>query len=183
MKRASRWSETGSPDSKALASRITRHFCEAVNGTFCCKLNPSFLANGRVPAIAGKTAQSSRKAEKPDCILALLWPLKVGEINWLNGATLLIATSLVFYARLSLPLTAGMAAISALSTSLILAYQAADLPWPLWSFALALFVLAWIGQFIGHKIEGKKPSFFKDLQFLLIGPAWLLNSVYRRLMG
>ena len=42
-----------------------------------------------------------------------------------------------------------------------------------------LFVLAWIGQFIGHKVEGKKPSFFKDLQFLLIGPAWLMSFVYR----
>jgi uncharacterized membrane protein YGL010W len=41
--------------------------------------------------------------------------------------------------------------------------------------SIAIFVLAWIGQFIGHNIEGKKPSFFKDLQFLLIGPAWLLH--------
>ena len=42
-----------------------------------------------------------------------------------------------------------------------------------------VFVLAWIGQFIGHLIEGKRPSFFKDLQFLLIGPAWLMAFVYR----
>lgn len=52
---------------------------------------------------------------------------------------------------------------------------------PLWQMALTVFVLAWIGQFIGHKIEGKKPSFLKDLQFLLIGPAWLLGFIYRRL--
>ncbi len=43
--------------------------------------------------------------------------------------------------------------------------------------SLLIFVVAWIGQFIGHKIEGKKPSFFKDLQFLLIGPAWLANHI------
>ena len=55
----------------------------------------------------------------------------------------------------------------------------ANAPWPLWQVALVLFVLAWIGQFIGHKVEGKKPSFFKDLQFLLIGPAWLMSFVYR----
>jgi uncharacterized membrane protein YGL010W len=55
----------------------------------------------------------------------------------------------------------------------------ANAPWPLWQIAAVLFVLAWIGQFIGHKIEGKKPSFFKDLQFLLIGPAWLMSFVYR----
>ena len=44
----------------------------------------------------------------------------------------------------------------------------------------AVFVLAWIGQFIGHAIEGKRPSFFKDVQFLLIGPIWLLAGLYRR---
>jgi uncharacterized membrane protein YGL010W len=52
---------------------------------------------------------------------------------------------------------------------------------PLWVISLAIFVIAWIGQFIGHVVEGKKPSFFKDLQFLMIGPAWLLGFVYRRL--
>ena len=45
---------------------------------------------------------------------------------------------------------------------------------------LVLFVSAWIGQFFGHKIEGKKPSFLKDLQFLLIGPAWLMVKLYRK---
>jgi uncharacterized membrane protein YGL010W len=50
---------------------------------------------------------------------------------------------------------------------------------PVWQICLALFVLAWIGQFIGHKIEGKKPSFLKDVVFLLIGPAWLMSKVYK----
>ena len=60
-----------------------------------------------------------------------------------------------------------------------------------WSFTLfsretlvisciVIFVLAWIGQFIGHKIEGKKPSFFKDIQFLLVGPIWLLGFLFKR---
>ena len=57
----------------------------------------------------------------------------------------------------------------------------AGLPWPLWVTSLVIFVGAWIGQFIGHKIEGKKPSFFKDLQFLFIGPIWLLADAYKRL--
>ncbi len=47
--------------------------------------------------------------------------------------------------------------------------------------SLAIFVLAWMGQFIGHKIEGKKPSFFDDLRFLLIGPLFVLGFLYRRL--
>ncbi|MGB0837095.1 MAG: DUF962 domain-containing protein [Flavobacteriaceae bacterium] len=50
---------------------------------------------------------------------------------------------------------------------------------PLWQTALAVFVLAWIGQFYGHKIEGVKPSFLKDLQFLLIGPAWVFYKMTR----
>ena len=60
-----------------------------------------------------------------------------------------------------------------------------------WSFTLfsrealviscvVIFVLAWIGQFIGHKIEGKQPSFFKDIQFLLVGPNWLLGFLFKR---
>ena len=50
----------------------------------------------------------------------------------------------------------------------------------LWQTSLGIFGLAWIGQFIGHKVEGKKPSFFQDLQFLLISPLWLLGFIYRR---
>jgi len=43
-----------------------------------------------------------------------------------------------------------------------------------------IFVVAWIGQFIGHAVEGRRPSFFRDVQFLLIGPIWLLAAAYRR---
>lgn len=51
----------------------------------------------------------------------------------------------------------------------------------LWQSSLIVFILAWIGQFIGHKIEGKKPSFFDDLKFLLIGPLWLLHFILKKL--
>ena len=57
--------------------------------------------------------------------------------------------------------------------------QTIDLP--MWQISVMIFIPAWIGQFIGHKIEGRKPSFFKDLQFLLIGPAWLLSFIYKKL--
>lgn len=50
-----------------------------------------------------------------------------------------------------------------------------------WLFFLAVFVITWILQFVGHKIEGKKPSFLKDLQFLLIGPIWLLSFILKKL--
>ena len=51
---------------------------------------------------------------------------------------------------------------------------------PLWQSSIIIFVLAWIGQFYGHKIEGIKPSFFEDLQFLMIGPAWLMSFIYNK---
>jgi uncharacterized membrane protein YGL010W len=51
----------------------------------------------------------------------------------------------------------------------------------LWESSLIIFVLAWIGQFIGHKVEGKKPSFLDDLKFLLIGPLWLLSLLLKKL--
>ncbi|MEC5158745.1 Mpo1 family 2-hydroxy fatty acid dioxygenase [Chryseobacterium sp. MP_3.2] len=49
-----------------------------------------------------------------------------------------------------------------------------------WIVFLSVFILSWIGQFYGHKIEGKKSSFLKDLQFLLVGPIWLLSFVLKK---
>ena len=98
---------------------------------------------------------------------------------YLNWATLLILASLIYYLLLSVRLAAGMLLVSAVMCVVIEAL--AGLPWPLLWTCLAIFAAAWIGQFIGHKIEGRKPSFFKDLQFLLIGPIWLLADAYKRL--
>ncbi|MCW3094185.1 MAG: hypothetical protein JWP81_5254 [Ferruginibacter sp.] len=52
---------------------------------------------------------------------------------------------------------------------------------PLWLACIILFAAAWTGQFYGHKVEGKKPSFLKDIQFLMIGPAWLMSFIYRKI--
>jgi uncharacterized membrane protein YGL010W len=51
----------------------------------------------------------------------------------------------------------------------------------LWLFSVIVFAAAWVGQFMGHKVEGKKPSFLKDIQFLMIGPAWLMSFIYKKL--
>jgi uncharacterized membrane protein YGL010W len=82
-----------------------------------------------------------------------------------------------YYFGLSRPLAVGMLAMVALMLGLLAALPpAAVLP-----LSIAIFVLAWIGQFIGHMIEGKKPSFLDDLRFLLIGPLFVLSFLYRRL--
>jgi len=118
------------------------------------------------------------------CVLALFGeiplPSMIRRFPYVNGATLLVAGSLVFYARLSAPLAIGMFLFSG---SLLFGIAVLD-SWttiPIWQIALFVFAVAWVGQFIGHSIEGKKPSFFKDIQFLLIGPVWLLAFIYRRL--
>jgi uncharacterized membrane protein YGL010W len=115
------------------------------------------------------------------CVLALLWHVPLGPNPVMNAASALIVLSILFYARLSWTLTVGMGVLVALSVALIFGYESLGLSLPLWAFALILFVVAWTGQFWGHRIEGKKPSFFQDLQFLLIGPAWLLSFVFQRM--
>ncbi|TWU56953.1 hypothetical protein Poly51_28720 [Rubripirellula tenax] len=116
-------------------------------------------------------------------VLGLLWAIPFpwimasGFINW---ATIVIAASLVFYFRLSITLAIGMTVFCAAVVAAIIFYES-NTTIPVWIPSLTLFVVAWIGQFIGHKIEGKKPAFFQDLQFLLIGPAWVLDKLFRKL--
>jgi uncharacterized membrane protein YGL010W len=91
-----------------------------------------------------------------------------------------VLAGVIYYAFLSLPLALGVLPLLLLMLWSIDALDRSGLA-PLWLVCVVLFVAAWIGQFIGHAVEGKRPSFFKDLQFLLIGPLWLLADVYRRL--
>ena len=44
-----------------------------------------------------------------------------------------------------------------------------------WRRALALFVVGWVLQFVGHAIEGNSPAFFRNPVYLLIGPLWLVR--------
>jgi uncharacterized membrane protein YGL010W len=76
----------------------------------------------------------------------------------------------LFYARLDIVLAVAMTALIA-----VMAWIIYLLPVGV-GFYIGVFILAWIGQFYGHKVEGKKPSFFKDLQFLLIGPVWCMDA-------
>jgi len=112
-------------------------------------------------------------------VMAGLWSLPVpaamGGLNWL---VVVLMLALVYYVALSRTLAVGVALYAALGYWIITLLSAAG--YTVWIVALVLFVVAWAGQFWGHKVEGKKPSFFKDVQFLLIGPAWLLSFIYKR---
>ena len=117
-------------------------------------------------------------------IVAVLWslpvPAPISQLSGVNWMTVVVLLVLVYYMILSPTLAIGFLALSFVCVALIMAYEAL-FSFPIWQFALILFVVAWIGQFVGHKIEGKKPSFFKDVQFLLIGPAWLMHFLYKKM--
>lgn len=51
---------------------------------------------------------------------------------------------------------------------------------PLWKWALGLFLLGWVLQFIGHAFEGKEPEFFHDWRFLFVGVRWWLAKMRGR---
>jgi uncharacterized membrane protein YGL010W len=87
-----------------------------------------------------------------------------------------IAASMVYYARLSVVFLITMAVVSVAFIGIIFAMGPLVLP-----VCIAIFVGAWILQFIGHKIEGKKPSFFEDIQYLWVGPLFVLSKLFEKL--
>lgn len=104
-------------------------------------------------------------------LLGLVWSIHP------FAAIAVTALSLAYYVQLSKAFALGMLLMSLpMLAVLALLPPATVLP-----LSIAIFVLAWVGQFIGHKIEGKKPSFLEDLRFLLIGPLFVLSFLYRRL--
>ena len=91
-----------------------------------------------------------------------------------------LALITIYYISLSKTLWIGLLLFALLCLWLCQMIEQADFIQP-WLLYLVIFVVAWIGQFYGHKVEGKKPSFFKDIQFLMIGPAWLMSFIYKKL--
>ncbi|MGQ8363870.1 DUF962 domain-containing protein [Glaciecola sp. 1036] len=109
--------------------------------------------------------------------IGLIWSIPVFEfmaemnITW---AHVLAIPTLMYYFKLSGPIGAAMTILTIAVFAFLywLNYALIGTGYAVWEFCLALFVVMWILQFVGHKIEGKKPSFFEDLRYLLIGPAW-----------
>lgn|SRR2546428_4448968 len=116
-------------------------------------------------------------------LLGLIWSIPVPSFfpTYLNWASFVIAFSLYYYFKLSPALALAMlfvvGGMSYLIVHIEMNYGMAMLRW----ICLGVFVLAWIFQFVGHKIEGKKPSFLDDLKFLLIGPIWLIHFIFKKL--
>lgn len=116
-------------------------------------------------------------------VMALLWCIPSPTPLFRPGvwAGVAMVAAALFYLRHSRPLGIGMAlAFVVLGLITHVLYDALG-PRGLTMLAVGVFVVAWVGQFVGHKIEGRKPSFLTDLTYLLIGPAWLMAKLYRRL--
>ncbi|MEM9100743.1 MAG: Mpo1-like protein [Pseudomonadota bacterium] len=114
-------------------------------------------------------------------VLAILWwlpfPSALQFYPYVNWCTLFMVPALAFYTLLSIPLGLIMLAISSLCCATFVMIQQSWGNQALIVSAISIFVVAWIGQFIGHHYEGKKPAFFKDVQFLLIGPIWVIVAL------
>jgi uncharacterized membrane protein YGL010W len=116
-------------------------------------------------------------------VIALLWAIPVPFSSLRPGSWAVLVMVLAFYwywrrsHRLAIGLLIAFAVLGLLTNFLYWRLGAAQLSY----WAVGAFVVAWIGQFIGHKIEGHKPSFLTDLSYLLIGPAWLMSKLYRKL--
>ena len=120
-------------------------------------------------------------------LFGLVWAIPFPHLGWLgkyngfvNWASFLLAFSVYFYYRLSPLLSYIMLLLSFIFCGAVVMLENLEknAGWPpMWGVCLILFVLAWVGQFIGHKIEGKKPSFLDDVKFLLIGPIWLVHFI------
>ncbi len=118
-------------------------------------------------------------------VVGLVWSIPSGFLQnnvaaspYANWATITLVFVLAYYIALSLPLALGMTAFSILCLYLANTISQLGIA-PMWVISIGIFILAWVVQFYGHKIEGKKPSFLKDVQFLMIGPAWLMHFIYK----
>lgn len=102
----------------------------------------------------------------------------IGCISYVSLAAMALVT--IFYMRLSVLISIVMLIIMVIMESFAYGINIRFRE-NSWIVYLSVFIITWILQFVGHKIEGKKPSFLKDLQFLLVGPIWLLSFILKKI--
>ena len=116
-------------------------------------------------------------------VIALLWtvpvPASIGRPGLWAGVAMFAA--MMFYLRLSRTLAFAMLAAFVLLGLITEGLYRTLGPLQLMWLAIGVFVVAWIAQFVGHQIEGKRPSFLTDVAYLLIGPAWIVAKLMRKL--
>ena len=138
--------------------------------------------NTKLKALLGHYSQSHQnptntkihKLAVPLIMMSLLGLLFQLSWNNIHAGWVLVGVALLYYSQFKEWKVFAFVLSQLIPMLVVIRFQ----PFPPIPFFLTIFVLAWIAQFIGHKIEGKKPSFFEDLQYLLIGPVWILKGVF-----
>ncbi len=113
-------------------------------------------------------------------LYSIPFPMERGLLT--NWAAVMFAIALIYYLRLSFAMFLGFIPIglAMIYGNDVIFNAVGNSPSMLVYISLGIFAVSWVVQFIGHKIEGAKPSFLEDVQFLLIGPAWLLHFIYKK---
>lgn len=112
----------------------------------------------------------------PLIVIALFSLLSFPILAGVTAVQVLLVLSLLFYFRLSVAM--GLVMLGFSLACYALALQLATLPTASWlGWSVAVFVLGWVLQFIGHYYEGKKPAFVDDLVGLLIGPLFIMTEL------
>jgi uncharacterized membrane protein YGL010W len=114
-------------------------------------------------------------------VIGLFWciptPAFMQTVPYMNWATLFVLGCLMFYLSLNRLMFFGLAIQTVLMLFVAEQFYYEGI---LLELSIGLFIIAWIVQFIGHKIEGKKPSFLQDLAFLLVGPMWVQRALFSK---
>ena len=117
-------------------------------------------------------------------VVGLLWAIPVPTTfreatPVLNWGTIFLMAAIVYYFILSISLAFGALPIIA---SVVWAVMWLDrLSYPLWMSSAALLITAWMGLRVSHRSPGLRPSLIGDLQYVMLGPVWLVSALYRRL--
>jgi len=116
--------------------------------------------------------------------VGIMWTLPIPDeffdisplLNW--GTAFLMAAA-VYYFIISVSLAIGMLpffiGIAAIQTWLV---QSDFSPLRV---SIGLFVAGVIGLWMGHRNKSSLRPVLQDLQLMMIGPAWLLSVLYRRI--
>ena len=106
------------------------------------------------------------------------WEFLLRENIPLNWSFIALALVLIYYVSLSISISIGMGIFALMCMFFCNHINTYDYPSLIY---VGIFAVSWVFQFIGHHIEGKKPSFLQDIQFLLIGPAWLMHFIFKKI--
>lgn len=117
-------------------------------------------------------------------ISGLLWGPATTSISLpvfalLNAGTMGALLAGAYYARLNRQLFFIMTVYGLVSLAVTYGIHTHLGAWTVFSLSAGVWLIAWVIQFIGHKIEGAKPSFLEDLVFLLVGPAFVIEKIFR----